>query len=75
MAILLIDAERSGYEPYQIYDTMTIGELIERLESIASHFDEGEDMKVYLRHDKGYTYGGITDWCFDVDEEYGDEEE
>lgn len=75
MAIVLIDAERSGYEPNQVYETMTVGELIERFERIASDFDEGEDMKVYLRHDRGYTYGGITEECFDVDEGYGDEEE
>ena len=48
----------------QIASTMTVGELIEFL----NNFDEDE--KVYLSHDNGYTYGGITASRFeDVEEE------
>ena len=47
---------------------MTVGELIAYLEQ----FDE--DAQVYLKHDGGYTYGGITEWCFE-DGELDEEEE
>ena len=73
MAVVFIEAERTGYEPEQVYETMTVGELVRAFEHIA--YNHGEDCKVYLRHDRGYTYGGITDWCIEVNEEYGDEEE
>lgn len=66
MAKLMIAAEREGYSPEQIRRTMTVGELIGYLEQ----FDEDE--LVYLRHDRGYTYGGITEYSFD---EVEDEEE
>ena len=52
--ILTMKAEREGYAPDQIARTMTVGELIEFL----NNFDEDE--KIYLSHDNGYTYGGIT---------------
>ena len=52
--ILTINAHREGYAPDQIASTMTVRELIEFL----NNFDEDE--KVYLSHDNGYTYGGIT---------------
>lgn len=52
--ILTIAARREGYGPDQIASTMTVKELIEFL----GEFDENE--KVYLSHDNGYTYGGIT---------------
>ena len=51
---LYINANRAGYAPDQIRSTMTVGELIAALGA----FDE--DTPVYLRHDGGYTYGGIT---------------
>lgn len=28
---------------------------------------EGEDMKAYLRHDNGYTYGAINGWNINVE--------
>ena len=65
--ILLIDAERSGYEPGQVHETMTVGELAETFAAIADQ--RGEDVRVYLRHDGGYTYGGITEECFEIEEE------
>lgn len=66
MAKLMIAAEREGYSTDQIRNTMTVGELIAYLEQ----FDEDEP--VYLSHDRGYTYGGITEDRF---EEIEDEEE
>ena len=58
---LYINANRTGYSPCQIQHTMTVGELIAALEE----FDE--DTPVFLKHDGGYTYGGITQWCFEED--------
>ena len=58
-----INAHREGYAPDQIASTMTVGELIEFL----NNFDEDE--KVYLSHDNGYTYGGITASRFEEVEE------
>ena len=51
---LFINAQRTGYSTAQIQHTMTVGELIAALEE----FDE--DTPVFLKHDGGYTYGGIT---------------
>ena len=42
---------------------MTVGELI----GFLNNFDEDE--KVYLSHDNGYTYGGITVSRFEEVEE------
>lgn len=56
---LFIEGNRSGYAPDQVEDrTMTIRELIDELESWAS--DCGEDTKVFLRNDNGYTYGEFS---------------
>lgn len=63
---LIINAERTGYEPGQIRSTMTVGELIEAL----SEYDE--DTPVYTAQDGGYTYGGLS---YDSFEEYEGEEE
>lgn len=62
-----INANRTGYAPDQVNRTMTVGEMIAYLEQ----FDE--DAPVYLKHDNGYTYGGITE--MDFEEDYEDEEE
>ena len=62
---LFINAHRAGYSPEQIRHTMTVGELIAALEE----FDE--DTPVFLKHDGGYTYGGIS-WS---DLEEGDDED
>ena len=32
------------------------------------------ELIAYLKHDDGYTYGGITEWCFE-DGELDEEEE
>lgn len=55
---VIIEAKREGYGTDQVYRTMTVGELIAYLEQF------NEDAKVYLSHDNGYTYGGITEECF-----------
>ena len=63
---LYINAHRTGYAPDQIRHTMTVAELIAALE------DFPEDAPVYLKHDNGYTYGGIS-WG-DLEEDYSDDE-
>lgn len=65
--VLYIDAKREGYGVDQIRRTMTVSELIDYLQQF------GEDTPVYLRHDRGYTYGGITVNSFE-DEEISEEE-
>ena len=68
---LIIDARRKGYGTDQIRRTMTVGDLISMLEQ----YDD--DTPVYLSHDPQsygwYTYGGITEGCFNEVED--DEEE
>ena len=64
--VVYINAVGEGYEIDQIRHTMTVGQLMNWLEQ----FDE--DTPVYLKHDRGYTYGGITEYKF---EESEDEEE
>ncbi len=59
--VIFIDAERQGYSTNQIQNTMTVLELMAYLDQ----FDE--DTEVYLRHDRGYTYGGITQNSFSDD--------
>lgn len=66
--VLYIAANRTGYSPNQISHTMSVGALIDYL----SQFDE--DMPVYLSHDNGYTYGGITEHDIE-DGEIDDEED
>ena len=67
---LIIEANREGYAIDQINRTMTVGELISMLEQ----FDE--DTPVYLGHDRQsygfYTYGGITEKCFNEEEDEED---
>lgn len=58
---ILLRAEREGYSIEQIRRTMTVGELI----AFLSDFDE--DRPIYLSHDGGYTYGGITEDSFPED--------
>lgn len=70
--ILFINAERTGYAPEQVRETMTVGELAEVFTNLAEH--HGEDMEVYLRHDGGYTYGGITAWEMNVEDYEGDDD-
>ena len=64
---LFIDTERTAYDPEQVGETMTLGELIEALQFIGVCC--GEETKVYLRNDNGFTYGGITEANIDLEEE------
>ena len=64
---LYINANRTGYSPCQIQHTMTVGALIAALEE----FDE--DTPVFLKHDGGYTYGGIS-WN-NIEEDCSDDED
>jgi len=64
---LFINANRTGYAPDQIRHTMTVAELIAALE------DFPEDAPVYLKHDNGYTYGGIT--LRDLEEDWSEDED
>jgi hypothetical protein len=66
-SIIYLEARREGYGIDQISETMTVGELIGYL----SQFDE--DAPIYLSHDGGYTYGGITQRRFE--EEWVEEDE
>lgn len=54
MKAIVIKAIREGYAPCQIRSTMTAAELINILEQYDA------DSPVYLSHNNGYTYGGIT---------------
>ena len=65
-AQVIIKASRSGYSVGQIENTLTVQELIEILSAC------DPDSKVYLSHDNGYTYGGIS---YGGIEEQGGEEE
>lgn len=67
MKALIIDAHRDGYSIDQVYETMTISDLIYRLE------DFDGDIPVYISYDRGYTYGGISE--DDINLEYVEEEE
>ncbi len=69
MKALIMEAERTGYAPDQIYSTLTVGELI----SILSDYDE--DTPIYTSQDNGYTYGGISYDSFRDFENDEDEEE
>lgn len=74
---IFIEATRDGYGPEQC-TTMTLNDLICALEELAN--DYGEDCEVYLRHDRGYTYGGIG-WhdmaagCYDSHGTYDEDSE
>ena len=63
---LYINAHRTGYAPDQIPHTMTVAELIAALE------DFPEDAPVYLKHDNGYTYGGIN--FSDLEEDWSEDD-
>lgn len=70
MGKLIYSTFREGYGIDQIRRTMTVGELIDFL----GNYDE--DTPIYLSFDNGYTYGGITEDCFEERyEEERDEED
>ena len=66
---IVFEAERRGYAIDQIADkAITVGELIGILQ------DFEEDTLFVLSHDRGYTYGSIPRWDFEVAEEDEDGE-
>ena len=66
MERLFINANRNGYSPDQCGPTMTVFELLDKLQ------DYKNDTLVYLSNDNGYTYGSITESDF-LDVEDNDE--
>lgn len=64
--VVFIDAERDAYSPNQIGETYTAGELAKTFKRISE--DEGDNLKVFIRHDEGYTYGAVTGWVINVEE-------
>ena len=67
MNVLTIEAHRDGYSVDQVYETMTVGDLIYELANYP------EDTPVYISNDRGYTYGGISE--DDLSLKYVEEEE
>jgi hypothetical protein len=67
--MLFIEGKRNGYSPAQCGETMTVGDLVAFLQEFP------EDEKVYLRNDRGYTYGSITQRDVELDETEGDDNE
>ena len=67
MQALIIDAHRDGYSVDQVYETMTVSDLIYELEGYP------EDAPVYISYDKGYAYGG--NYAYDHNHEDVEEEE
>lgn len=66
---IVMEAERSGYAIEQIADeAMTVGQMIAFLEQ----FDE--DALFVLSHDRGYTYGSVSERDCAVYEENEDGE-
>ena len=65
---LILNTMREGYAIDQIKRTMTVAELRNFLE------DYGDETPVYLSFDNGYTYGGITEDKFELEESYDEED-
>ena len=55
---LVINTEREGYTPNQVFKTMTVEELIDELKNYP------DDMEVYLGFDRKYTFGGFEECMF-----------
>lgn len=56
---LFIEGTRSGYVPEQCEKTMTVNQLIEKLEELKECENAG-NCPIYLYNDNGYTYGHIN---------------
>ena len=65
--IITFRAVKEEYETPRIRKTMTVGELIEKLSS----YDRS--LKVYIKNDNGWTYGGITADRLEKEEVWDDE--
>ena len=59
---------REGYATDQIKRTMTVAELRDFLE------DYDDETPVYLSFDNGYTYGGIIESNFELEENHDEED-
>lgn len=64
---LIYNTFREGYGIDQISKTMKVGELISFLE------DFDPETEIYLSFDNGYTYGGLDEYNFEL-EDLEDEE-
>ena len=68
MNFLKIEARRDSYGAQDLKNqTVTVGELIAILENYDS------DLKVILSHDRGYTFGAITEER--IEEDFEEDEE
>lgn len=61
-SVVTIEGRREGYSMEQIENTLTVGELIELLESF------NPDTPIMLNNDNGYTYGSITEYSIELEE-------
>lgn len=66
---LILNTSRDGYGIDQIRSTMTVGELKNFLE------DYDDETPIYLGFDNRYTYGGISEYEFELEESDGDSDE
>ena len=64
---LILNTMREGYTIDQIRKTMTVAELRDFLD------DYDDETPVYLSFDYGYTYGGIKEDYFELEENYDEE--
>ena len=63
MNAVYLNTKRNGYGPDQCGHTLTVGELIDLLRDIS------EDTPIYFKNDNGYTYGSITKYDIEEEEE------
>ena len=56
---IFIEGTRSGYSPDQCDETITVNQLIKKLEELRDCENAG-DCPIYLCNDNGYTYGHIN---------------
>lgn len=71
---IVFDNRREAYGIEDISGrAMTVRELINRLEEEASYY--GDDMKVVISNDNGYTYGAVMKNRIKVEDYESDEED
>ena len=68
MDTLILNTMREGYATDQPQRTMPVVELRDFLE------DYDDETPVYLSFDNGYTYGGINEEKFELEENYDEED-
>lgn len=66
---LLINAHRNGYNTDKCGTTMTVAELI----SFLSQYED--ETPIFLKHDRGYTYGSIKEWDIEEGDDCEDDED